>query len=159
MRPIIFICHSLGGIVVKSVNDMFQHASLFADQSQAIIYAHNHSSHYKTLLDQVRGIVFIGTPHRGSDVAYWAGFLARALHALQFSTSTNNSLLPTLERNSKQLSDVSQQFIERGTGLQIRTFYEKEKLPYMSCLVRYCCFQLSTVLLTISRLWTKTRLS
>jgi hypothetical protein len=77
----------------------------------------------------------MGTPHRGSDIAYWAGFAAHALRVAQLGTGTNDSLLRALERKSKTLLDISQQFVDRGTTLQIRTFYEREMLSFMNCLV------------------------
>ena len=77
----------------------------------------------------------MGTPHRGSDVAYWTDVVARALHILQLGMGTNGNLLLALKKNSPILSKISQEFVERATGLQIRTFYEVEVLDYMNCLV------------------------
>lgn len=77
----------------------------------------------------------MGTPHRGADVAYWTDFLARALYSAQLGTGTNSRLLPDLKKNSKTLSDISSQFVERGSSLQIRTFYEIEKMDYTNVLV------------------------
>ncbi|OQU97568.1 Ankyrin repeat-containing protein [Cladophialophora immunda] len=51
-KPIIFICHSLGGIVVK----------------QAMIMAHEFD-YFADVLRATRLIVFMGTPHRGSQIA------------------------------------------------------------------------------------------
>jgi len=77
----------------------------------------------------------MGTPHRGSDVAFWTDFLARALHIAQFGAGTNKNLVSSLKKNSRLLSDISDQFVERSANLQIRTFYEMEKLDYMNILV------------------------
>jgi hypothetical protein len=77
----------------------------------------------------------MGTPHRGADVAYWMDFLARALYSAQFGMGTNKKLLPGLKKNSKTLSDISRQFTDRGRDLQIRTFYEREKMDYTNVLV------------------------
>lgn len=68
-------------------------------------------------------------------MAYWIGFVTRALHTAQLGTGTNSKLLGALEQNSSKLSDISQEFVERGAELQIRTFYETEKLSYMNSLV------------------------
>lgn len=118
-RPIIFICHSLGGILVK----------------KALILAHERSSFYSALLQRIWGLVFMGTPHRGSDVAFWTDFLARALHVAQFGAGTNKNLVSSLKKDSRLLSDISDQFVERSANLQIRTFYEMEKLDYMNILI------------------------
>ena len=90
---------------------------------------------FGSLLNHVRGVVFLGTPHRGSNSAYWASFVARALQVVQFGVGTNSTLLRDLQSSSKVLSDISQQWLERSTPLSIRTFYETDKLDFMSCLV------------------------
>ncbi len=54
-KPIVFICHSLGGIAVK----------------KALLLTHKRDSNldYKDILDNTRAIAFIGVPHEGSDSA------------------------------------------------------------------------------------------
>ena len=110
-RPIIFLAHSLGGIIVK----------------KALIIAHERSSHYGPLLTKVSGMVLFGVPHRGSDVAYWADFAANVLNASHLGANAN--FVHSLKKNSKAFSDISQQFIERAANLKmIYTFYELERL-------------------------------
>ena len=75
----------------------------------------------------------MGTPHRGADIAYWFGFLARACRAAQLGTGTNTKLLSALQKNSEALSNISEQSIERLAKLKIRTFYETQK--YLGILV------------------------
>lgn len=111
-RPLIFIAHSLGGIIVK----------------KAMIIAHERSSIYGTVLDSVRALVLFGVPHRGSDLAYWSTFAARLLNTVQLGLRTNTSFVEALTRNSQTFTDISQSFIERAAPLKIRTFYETEKL-------------------------------
>ena len=79
----------------------------------------------------------MGTPHGGASAASWADYAARALQALQLGTATNRKLLSGLERNSKVLWQVSQQFVERASTLQIKTFYETRKLNSINCLVYF----------------------
>ena len=110
-RPIIFLAHSLGGIVVK----------------KALIIAHERSSHYGSLLTKVSGMVMFGVPHRGSDVAYWANFGANVLNASQLGANAN--FVHSLKKNSEAFLKISQQFIERAADLKtIYSFYELEKL-------------------------------
>ena len=85
----------------------------------------------------VKAVIFMGTPHRGADVASWANLAARAFRALHMNTATNTSLLSDLEGNSETLKQISQQFVERGSTIKMKTFYETRKLDYMNCLV---CF-------------------
>ena len=82
-----------------------------------------------------KAIIFLGTPHRGTDAASWGNFAAQVLKAVQMGTATNPSLLADLERNSETLGQISRQFVERGSTLVMKTFYETIKLNYMNRLV------------------------
>lgn len=62
-KPVIFICHSMGGLVVKALA-----------VSGATPMDHEHSR----LVKNIRGILFCGTPHRGSALASFASFLGVA---------------------------------------------------------------------------------
>lgn len=78
----------------------------------------------------------MGTPHRGSEIAYWTSFLADILYVAQLSSDTNKNLLNDLKRNSEALSNISQQFVQHGASLQIRTFYERQlhgNLNFLVC--------------------------
>ncbi|KAH6880373.1 hypothetical protein B0T10DRAFT_392290, partial [Thelonectria olida] len=110
-RPIIFICHSLGGIIFK----------------KALVIANEQLPFYSHLLSKVHSVVFMGTPHRGTGVAFWGDFLARASFAADLGLMGNPRLLSDLRKNSPILADISQQFVHRGKDLHIRTFYEREK--------------------------------
>jgi len=107
-RPIIFISHSLGGIVVK----------------KALILAHERLNRFKDLLDSICASVFFGVPHRGSDTANLGTFVANLSKALPGYTNTR--FISALKKGSPILEEISRQFIERGASLQIRTFYETE---------------------------------
>jgi hypothetical protein len=72
--------------------------------------------------------VFFAVPHRGADSAYWAGYVANLLKVVQLGFGTNTEFVKALKKNSASFADISQQFIERGARLQIRTFYETDKL-------------------------------
>lgn len=55
-RPIFFITHSMGGLVVKQ---LLRHAHDYGNTS------------WKKIVDQTKGIVYLSTPHSGSDIACW----------------------------------------------------------------------------------------
>ncbi|KAK4182866.1 ankyrin repeat protein [Podospora australis] len=119
-RPVIFICHSLGGLV-------FKRAYLLADESQ----------NYAGLRKKIKGVMFFGTPHRGSSVAGWATMAARVLAASSLRTSTNTRLSKDLEPGSEKLRYISESFRYRALRdrLQIVSCYETEKLGFMNTLV------------------------
>jgi hypothetical protein len=66
--PLVFICHSMGGLIVKSL--------IVDSQTEA-------DSERKSLVNAVHGIVFCGTPHRGSAFADAVGILGKALGGSQ----------------------------------------------------------------------------
>lgn len=83
---------------------------------------------YGALLKSIRGIVFLGVPHRGADIAYWASLPANIIKygSLGFRGSTD--FLNSLEKNSESWRTISKQFVERAESLQIRTFFETKKI-------------------------------
>ena len=80
-----------------------------------------------------KGVIFMGTPHRGANAASWATFAAQVLNAL--GMGTNPYLLSDIRKNSETLRQISQQFVERGYTLVMKTFYETIIMDDMNCLV------------------------
>ena len=114
-RPIVFIGHSLGGIVIK----------------KALILAHDRRSSlqdFEDILENTKAIAFLAVPHRGSGIARWATTAANVLRAGTAGVSTNTAVLAELRNDSITLTDVSNQFIDRARDLKIYTFYELEKI-------------------------------
>jgi len=126
-RPIVFVCHSLGGIVVK----------------KALILAHERSSdtHYRNILDNTKAIAFLGVPHRGADAAWWFSFASSALKGATLGTSTHTALVKGLQDASPTLATISKQFVDRGQPLKIYTFFETRKLfGTVVCHIQSCLF-------------------
>ena len=126
-RPIVFVCHSLGGILVK----------------KALILAHERSSdiHYRTILDNTKAIAFLGVPHRGADAAWWATFAANSLKGATLGMTTHTDLVKDLQKASPTLATTSKQFVDRGKSLKIYTFYETRKLSgIVVCQIRSFLF-------------------
>ena len=90
--PIVFICHSLGGIVVK----------------KALILAHERSSYpeFDDILANTKAIAFLAVPHKGSGSAWWGDFAANALKGASIGLSTNSALVADLRKNSSALTDI-----------------------------------------------------
>ena len=111
-RPIIFVAHSLGGLIVK----------------QALIESRK-QIHHDDLLDVYRStvtIVFFGTPHRGSPDAGWGEILTSIAKGLQFDT--NAAILNDLSSSSggSKLDELMKDFIDilNEAKIQICTFTE-----------------------------------
>ncbi|KAK3291348.1 Alpha/Beta hydrolase protein [Chaetomium fimeti] len=110
-RPIVFVVHSLGGIIAK---DPMQAEALDISNS-------------------TKGIVFFGTPHRGSDTARWAKVVADVV-----STSLHRpegELLKVLQTNSEGLMNVSEDFAPLASRYAIASFYETNVHPVLGTVV------------------------
>lgn len=90
-RPIIFVAHSLGGLVC---------ANAFSRQ-------HDPSESNVVLVKNICGIIFLGTPFEGSEKARWGN---RALQFLQLVSQTNNEKMKILEERSQTLASINQNF-------------------------------------------------
>ena len=115
-RPIIFIAHSLGGIIVK----------------QALVWAHR-EPRYQNIRDHTLGIVFFGTPHRGSDKASYGKILANV--ATGVIHKPRSKLINALQSNSDTLMKLTSEFKFEAPNMEILTFYETKSMGIFSSLV------------------------
>jgi len=113
-KLIIFICHSLKGIVVK----------------KTLILAHECSfnSDYKDILNNIRSIAFLEVSHKASDSAWWATFAVNALKDVSIDTFINTAFVTDLKKNSITLTNISKQFVDRVKNLTLYIFFETQKL-------------------------------
>lgn len=73
-RPILFIVHSLGGIIVK---EALRQSKTYAN--------HLANGQLSTIFESTLGIVFFGTPHGGADLEAYSNTLQRKLFVRQDS--------------------------------------------------------------------------
>ena len=95
-RPLIFITHSMGGLLVKQ---LLRHAYDFGNPS------------WKRIVENTRGIVFLSTPHSGSDIANWVQYIGGILGTSVSvdELTANDSRLRELNntyRNHPQLKQI-----------------------------------------------------
>ncbi|KAI0490231.1 Alpha/Beta hydrolase protein [Xylaria cf. heliscus] len=95
LRPIIFVAHSLGGLVVKD-------ALLSSGTSP--------EPHLRLILDCVQAILFLGTPHYGVDLADIGKSLVEL--ARRSGAKTNQKIVGVLQRDSEVLSRIQKGFQE-----------------------------------------------
>ncbi|RYP33538.1 hypothetical protein DL767_004713 [Monosporascus sp. MG133] len=106
--PILFVAHSLGGIIVKD-------AIRRSDACRA----------------RTKLIIFLGTPHRGSAYTGWGEIASNlALLALQDS---NKKITKTLEVNSEVLDNIHEEFktIADQSRIRIHSFQEARGISGM----------------------------
>jgi hypothetical protein len=91
-RPLIFVTHSMGGLILKS---------LLVD-SEAI-----GDKNRKRISQSTKGIVFCGTPHRGSFYASLAVFFGRLVHVIRAQSHVEQMI-----NGSENIDLLNDRFIE-----------------------------------------------
>lgn len=95
-RPLIFITHSMGGLLVKQ---MLRHAWDYGNPE------------WKAIAKQTKGTVFLSTPHSGSDIASWLRYIGGIIQttvSVQELEAHHNRLreLAEVHRNHEYLSQI-----------------------------------------------------
>jgi hypothetical protein len=113
-RPIIWIAHSLGGLVVEK-------ALTIGDTCP------EYEKHLKKIADNTIGIITLGTPHAGSNLAEWAEITTRLLR----SVHANRDIVGVLTKDSQVLQDTNNAFArflatrnQRNSRIEIQRFHE-----------------------------------
>ncbi|ETS83042.1 hypothetical protein PFICI_04918 [Pestalotiopsis fici W106-1] len=115
-RPLIFICHSLGGILVKR-------ALISAKQSDV----------YRSIADHTFGIVFFGTPHGGGKIAETGDLVARIVRRI--SGRPKNSFMSALRKDSSLANTIANDFRQFLEVFQFQSYYETRPLKYFGIVV------------------------
>lgn len=122
-RPIIFVGHSLGGLVIK----------------QALITAREHENiqnandDYANILKNTVGIIFLGTPHKGSDQAKWDGIATNLAKVLR--KDHNDTIIDALSRGSSTLENLQSSFTGISDRFSYSTFTEEREYPNIGKIV------------------------
>jgi hypothetical protein len=111
-RPIIFVAHSLGGIVLKS----------------ALIHSHiaRHGSEHRSIKLSTHGILFMGTPHQGGNGVQLGRVLANIASLV---VAADDRLLKHLERDSEYLLQQLGQYGSIGNDFVTKYAYEEYATP------------------------------
>ncbi|KAF5264692.1 hypothetical protein FOXYS1_4515 [Fusarium oxysporum] len=106
-RSILFIGHSLGGLVIKETVRILKEEPLEPDSS---------------VLSAISGFAFFGVPHRGLAVQCLVPLV---------KDNPNRALLESLNRNSSLLDRLQIEFdkISTARSFSVVSFYETEKSP------------------------------
>ncbi|KAK4150207.1 hypothetical protein C8A00DRAFT_37212, partial [Chaetomidium leptoderma] len=105
--PVIFVMHSMGGLVVK----------------KACIIGRSNKQ-YQDVVSQFRAMLFLGTPHRGSAFAEVLNNILRTVPAL-----SKKLYVSELSKTAPSLQDINEQFRGVCEGLQLASMYETQKTP------------------------------
>ncbi|KAI4257311.1 MAG: hypothetical protein L6R42_005750, partial [Xanthoria sp. 1 TBL-2021] len=108
-RPIIFVAHSMGGLVVK----------------KAYIVG-KHDPEFSGIMAQVHGMLFLATPHRGSQYA-------KVLNNILSTAPTGappKAYIASLDAQSEALQDINEQFRKICHDLVLVSFWETSKISF-----------------------------
>jgi hypothetical protein len=111
-RSVIFVCHSLGGLLVKQ---MLRHAHDFGNAD------------YKKIADHTKAIVFLSTPHSGADLANWMKHIGGLLRV--------TVSIDELKAHHPRLRELNIWYRNHPQTPSIKTLVYCEKRPYAGILV------------------------
>ncbi|KAI9796800.1 MAG: hypothetical protein M1825_006502 [Sarcosagium campestre] len=116
-RPIIFVAHSLGGILVKRALELSAAITNINTQNLRSIYTSTY------------GIIFLGTPHNGADPAKWGRMLQSMASALlpRKMLDTEPQLVNTLRTQSETLQNINIGFANIMDKFHMYFFHEALK--------------------------------
>ncbi len=116
-NAIIWIAHSLGGILVK----------------RALLYSNDlrdaeHDTH-RSIYVSTYGIIFLGTPHTGSGLATWGHVLQAMSDAVlpRKIFESESILLKTLKRDNERLQEINNHFLDIYQRFRIQMVHENHK--------------------------------
>ncbi|KAI0417993.1 WD40 repeat-like protein [Xylaria grammica] len=102
--PIVFVAHSMGGLVIKK-------AYLLATRNET----------YKEISSRIHTMYFLGTPHRGSDSAVYL----KAYLSLPLPTGSK-SFVKELMPDSQTVHDINYEFRYSCSHLKLFSFFESQ---------------------------------
>ncbi|KAH7344301.1 hypothetical protein BKA66DRAFT_24702 [Pyrenochaeta sp. MPI-SDFR-AT-0127] len=105
-RPLIFLGHSFGGVVIK----------------EALVKATLAARAFGDIKRSTQGVVFLGTPHHGSSAAAYGEMLVAAAQAI--GTGSNRELLRSLRKMSPELMKLASNFNDIFEDFEVFCFYE-----------------------------------
>ncbi|KAG9029304.1 hypothetical protein FS842_004595, partial [Serendipita sp. 407] len=113
-RPIIFLAHSLGGIILK----------------KALVLCHcadfKTGHHLRDISTSTSSILFFGTPHSGANGIQLAEWMGRVL---SMCMSTNDRILKALNRDSSELENIQRLYLPASERISTIFFYEEYATP------------------------------
>ena len=116
-NPIIWVVHSLGGILTKR-------ALLYSND----VRTENHDD-LRSVYVSTYGIIFLGTPHTGSGLATWGHMLQAMSEAVipRKFLETEPVLIKTLRKDNETLQNINNHFLDIYQRFQIHMAHENHK--------------------------------
>ncbi|EFQ99614.1 LipA and NB-ARC domain-containing protein [Nannizzia gypsea CBS 118893] len=117
-RPIVFVCHSLGGLVVKKALCCYTRVS------------HQYTQHLRSIYISTYGILFLGTPHNGSSIARTASTAQSIISTVipKWLLSTSPQLVQVLQSDNEHLQVINREFVQIMNRFHIYFFHESKPM-------------------------------
>ncbi|ETN44019.1 uncharacterized protein HMPREF1541_10884 [Cyphellophora europaea CBS 101466] len=117
-RALVFVAHSYGGLLVK----------------QALVEANTLGVEFELIRQRTKGILFLGTPHRGSNFTTLGTLVASCLRPI----GADSSILRELDYDSTYLHDLHTHFVrvvkhERDAFTQVLNVFEQRPTVMVRC--------------------------
>ncbi|KAK7955272.1 hypothetical protein PG988_015966 [Apiospora saccharicola] len=117
-RPIVFIGHSMGGLVI----------------AKAVTIADSYRKKFPIMFEAIAATIFFGTPFKGAAAAEAASMFASAAEKL--SQATSSELLEFMKPGNPQLRDLVDEFTHLvgniSPGIAVTCFYEERNTDLTS---------------------------
>lgn len=116
-NPIIWVAHSLGGILLK----------------RALLYSSDlrdrHHEDDRSVFISTYAIIFLGTPHTGSGAATWGHMLQAMADAIMPKKlfESESVLLKTLKKDNETLQNINNHFLDIYQRFKIHMAHENHK--------------------------------
>lgn len=118
--PIVFVAHSMGGLVFKKACEYSRHQGSRPQTNLSIDIHGAMNDEYKDMVSKIKAVLFLSTPHRGTDLAE---ILNKILSGSVFGHSPKD-YVNELTKKSPTIDELNEQFRHHAAKLQIFSFYE-----------------------------------
>lgn len=121
-RPLIFIGHSFGGLVIE----------------QAVVQANSAGGRYEYLVKLIGGVVLLGTPHQGSKSQKWGSIVANLARLIDYGET---GLMEEVDEKSMKIFDLISEFKRIMISIDLAKtavicFYENHPTSYLSRVIK-----------------------
>ncbi|PVF97368.1 TPR-like protein [Serendipita vermifera] len=117
-RPIIFLAHSLGGIILKKALTLCNIPEYNLERRQIKV--------------STCGVLFFGTPHSGANEVGLARLVGKLLSVYMV---TDDSMLDDLNHNSNELENIQTLYLYASEHIKSIFFYETDPTPMVTGIV------------------------
>jgi|SRR5271170_3537378 len=96
-----------------------------------MVDANTHDGPFHHLVSSTVGVIFLGTPHRGSEASTWGGYVAAC--AKEVGLGSEDSILKDLRQDSESLRDTLYNFtlLVNKMSILITCFFEQHETDYL----------------------------